>query len=93
MACGWAEWDETYWTVCWAWIVPYPCRKTRHVRRWCCDFEWIKETRWFVFCTLEGCAGGERYRWTAFCLFLIGTAWFYNVRKCFSSELRPVGEC
>jgi len=93
MACEWVTVTETYWTVCWAWIFPYPCRKSRTVRRWCCNFSWIKETRWFFFCTLEGCSGGVRYNWTAFCFNVLGTAWFYNITKCFDNELSPSGKC
>lgn len=85
--------DEPYWAVCWKWIFPYPCKKYRTVTRWCCEFEWIKETRLFLFCILEGCAGGKRYRWYGFCFNLIGTATFYGVRMCFKSEKRPVGTC
>jgi hypothetical protein len=93
MACRWETFVESYWTVCWKWIFPYPCKKYRTVTRWCCTFDWLKETRWGFFCTLEGCAGGVRYNWTAFCFNLFGTAWFYNIRKCFSSEKSPSGRC
>lgn len=67
--------------------------KTRQVRRWCCHFDWIKETRRFLFCTLEGCAGSHLYKWTGFCLFLVGAAYYYNVTKCFKSGKKPVGSC
>lgn len=93
MACAWTEIVEQYWSVCWAWIIPYPCRKSRTVRRWCCDFAWIKESRWGFFCTLEGCAGGQRYTWSAFCFNLFGTVTFYNIRKCFTSQRTPAGSC
>lgn len=93
MACEWQRIEETYWTVCWKWIFPYPCRKRRTVTRWCCTFDWVKETRWFFFCTLEGCAGGQRYNWTAFCFNVLGTAWFYNIRLCFSNQMSPSGRC
>jgi hypothetical protein len=91
--CGWVTYEEGYWTVCWAWIFPYPCKKYRTVRKWCCYFSWIKETRWGFFCTLEGCAGGQKYEWTAFCFLVFGTAYFYNITKCFDDELKPKGPC
>lgn len=31
---AWVKQDVRYWTVCWKWIFPYPCRKTR--KRFCC---------------------------------------------------------
>lgn len=92
--CAWETYEESYWTVCWKWgFIPYPCKKYRVVRRWCCNFTWIKEIRLGFFCILEGCAGGRRYKWTAFCFNLFGTAWFHNIRKCFNSEKSPAGEC
>jgi hypothetical protein len=89
----WITIEETYWTVCWKWIFPYPCRKSRTVRRWCLTFDWLKETRWFLYCSVEGCAQGRRYSWGAFCFNIIGTAWFYNIRLCFSSEKQSSGTC
>jgi hypothetical protein len=89
----WITYTEPYWTVCWAWIFPYPCKKYHEVRRWCITFDWVKENRWFFFCTLEGCAGGRRYNWTAFCFGLFGSATFFGIRRCFSQELQPSGTC
>ncbi|MCH7964660.1 MAG: hypothetical protein IH852_12070 [Bacteroidetes bacterium] len=91
--CETITYEEGYWTVCWKWIFPYPCKKYRTVTKWCCFFSWIKETRWGVFCTLEGCADGQLYKWTAFCFGLLGTAYFYNLTKCFSSAKSPKGSC
>lgn len=95
MPCEQRTWTETYWSYCWKWYIPtgYPCRKHRTVTRWCCDFEWIKETRWGFYCTLEGCADGQRYTWGAFCYNVFGTAWFFNIRKCFNRALTPRGSC
>jgi hypothetical protein len=92
--CEWRSWEERYWTVCWKWrFIPYPCRKIRSVRRWCCEFEWIKETRYGLYCSLEGCSGGRRYTWGAFCFGLFGTAYFHRITKCFNRELSPAGSC
>lgn len=93
MACNWTTITETYWTVCWKWIFPYPCKKSRTLRRWCCDFSWIKETGWFFFSTLEGCSGGVEYNWTAFSFGIVGTHWYFNITKCFNSPLTASGKC
>jgi len=73
--------------------IPISLQKDPPCSRWCCDFQWIKESRWGFFCTLEGCAGGRRYNWTAFCFLVFGTAYFYNITRCFNNELTPSGEC
>ena len=91
--CANETFDESYWTVCWKWIFPYPCKKYRRVTRWCCNFTWIKETRWFFFCTLEGCADGQLYKWTGGCFGLLGSETYFNIRKCFNSAKTPVGRC
>ena len=39
MACGERETVTIrYWGVCWRWIFPYPCRKTRQVQKYRYDF-------------------------------------------------------
>jgi hypothetical protein len=63
--CETVTYVESYWTVCWKWIFPYPCKKYRTVTRWCCFFSWIKETgwasfpRWMVARTVN-CTTGQR---------------------------------
>lgn len=89
----WRTWTESYWTVCWKWIFPYPCKKYRTVRRWCITFDWVKESRYIFYCSIEGCAGGRRYTYGAFCFNVFGTAYFYGVTKCFDRELTPSGTC
>jgi hypothetical protein len=93
MACGQQTVVETYWTVCWKWIFPYPCKKSRTVSRWCCDFAWVEETGYGFFCRLQGCADGQLYKWTAFCFNIWGTTRYPNIRKCFGSAKTPVGPC
>jgi len=91
--CETITYTESYWTVCWKWIFPYPCKKYRTVTRWCCFFSWLKENRWGFFCTLEGCADGQLYKWTAFCFNLFGSQTYYNITKCFDSAKTPQGPC
>jgi hypothetical protein len=93
MPCETQEVVETYWTICWKWIFPYPCKKSRTVRKWCCTFSWVKESRWGFFCTLEGCADGQLYKWTAFCFGLFGSQVYYDIFRCFGSELTSSGPC
>ncbi len=91
--CETVTYVESYWTVCWKWIFPYPCKKYHTVTKWCCFFSWIKETGWGLFCTLEGCADGQLYNWTAFCFNIFGTSYYYNITKCFGSAKSPQGSC
>lgn len=84
---------ESYWSVCWKWKIPYPCKKYRTVTKWCYNFRWIKEYRWGFFCYLEGCENGVLYDWYAFCLNIFGSQTFYNIEKCFGKERDVKGEC
>jgi hypothetical protein len=93
MGCEWQEVIERYWGWCKKWGIPYPCRKSRTTRKWCCEFSWLKETGWGLFCTLEGCAAGRRYSWTAFCFNVWGGRSYYNIRTCFSSAKTASGSC
>lgn len=85
--------EERYWTVCWKWIFPYPCRKTRTVTRWCYDFSWVREQRFLFACRVEGCEYGRLYRWWAFCFGLVGTEHYGRMRLCFKSKRAQVGTC
>lgn len=84
---------ETYWTVCWAWIFPYPCKKEKRVTKWCYDFTWVIENRYFFFSYLQGCESGIKYSWYAFSFGLFGQEIYYNVRLCFDNILQPNGKC
>src|SRR6266487_4171914 len=79
--CETVTYVEGYWTVCWKWIFPYPCKKYRTVTKWCC------------FCTLEGCADNQLYSWTTFCFNIFGSTTYYNITKCFDSPKTPQGNC
>ena len=84
---------ESYWTVCWKWIFPYPCKKVRTVTKWCYNFRWVREYRWGFFCYLEGCENGVRYTWYAFCFNLFGTETYYNIYMCFNNQKQRNGSC
>jgi hypothetical protein len=85
---------ESYWSVCWKWgFIPYPCRKTRTVTKWCAYFDWVT-TRGFVFwCSHEGCMEGQLYYWSGSCLATPGTFYSRGVNACFWNRLEPAGNC
>ncbi len=83
---------ESYWTVCWKWIFPYPCKKTRKVTKWCYDFESIHIYHWLFFCIFYGCENNIEYRWAEFCIG-IGSSWVYNKTVCKKKKLKVSGKC
>lgn len=90
--CQMETYEETYWTTCWWWIFPYPCKRTHVVTKWCCLFKWVKTKKWVFFAVYEGCEGGQRYMWVG-PAFGIASSSSNNVRVCFNSQLTPVGTC
>jgi hypothetical protein len=98
MACGErVEVTETYWSVCWKWFVPYPCKKSRTVTRFRYDFlPWRSRITWPFRCKYEGCCGAFLYRWSYGCWLGTGnSAWNqFNTRtRYFASEQSSVGDC
>jgi len=84
--------NETYWAVCWKWIFPYPCKKTRTVTKWCYDFSVVHETCRVFSATLYGCERGREYKWTSGC-FGWFDAYYTNKHLCFSKPLDDTGSC
>jgi hypothetical protein len=82
---------ERYWSVCykrvWGAKVPYPCRKSREVYKWCYHFSEGTVRHYLVYCEYEGLEGGIWYTWSGACLG-IGSGRFYDKRVCFSDEIR-----
>src|SRR5258706_11338572 len=75
---------ETYWSVCWKWIFPYPCRKTRIVTRWCYDFSYLHVSYRYVYTIYQGCELNILYRWRKFELTWSGDDFtLYFLTKCF----------
>lgn len=95
MACGQKElvW-VTWWTVCWKWIFPYPCKKGGFQERYVYDFD-IVRSEWALFRTkYKGCCGNRQFEWTSgFCLFCRGNWDLGPARFTFKSELNSVGVC
>ena len=69
MACGErVEVTVSYWTVCWKWFVPYPCKKTRRTMRYHYDFiPWRSRVTWPFRCKYQGCCGSSLYEWKYWC--------------------------
>jgi hypothetical protein len=65
-------WERTrvrYWTVCWAWIFPYPCRKTKY--QYCCTGHVKKRCYGFFGERWLCCSRKESHNW-------IGCFGFYD---------------
>jgi hypothetical protein len=90
--CQMKTYEETYWTTCWWWIFPYPCKRSHVVTKWCCDFKWVKVTKLFFVGFFKGCEGGQLYMWVGFA-FGLGTTSSTTVHMCFNNPLTPVGTC
>lgn len=85
---------ETYWSVCWKWIFPYPCRKTHIVTRWCYDFSFLHVSYRVFRSVYRGCELNIIYQWSRW--EPTGrveefTLYFYT--KCFKDLLSPGGPC
>jgi len=98
MACGEkVEIEVTYWSVCWKWIFPYPCKKSKRVTRFKYDFlPWRSRITWPFRCKYEGCCGTSLYTWSYWCWWGTGnSAWneFSPRTRYFSSEQNPTGLC
>lgn len=97
MACGIeTEIVERYWTVCtkkvWGVPIPYPCRKTHEVTKYCYDFSFVHENSKALITRFWGCCDNREYKWTRFSLGWFDV-YFPNKRICFSKPLDSVGGC
>lgn len=98
MACGeQVERVETYWSVCWKWFVPYPCKKSRTVMRYQYDFlPWRTRITWPFRCKYEGCCGSALYTWSRWCWWGSGNGpWnqFSARTEYFESQPSGAGSC
>jgi hypothetical protein len=60
----WVARQKRYWTVCWAWIIPYPCRKTKTV--YCATGRW--KQRCVLFYGKQWiCVDGREYSYYDWC--------------------------
>jgi hypothetical protein len=85
---------EHYWGWCSKWYVPYPCRKTRTVTKWCYDFSYLTVDYHYVYTNYVGCELNKLYSWRAFELTFSGGAFtLYFVTKCYNSLKPSTGPC
>jgi len=61
---AWTEKEFRIWKVCWAWIIPYPCRRT--VTKYCC--RGIHKYRTFIIFVVEHyfCCDRHEHHWWSF---------------------------
>lgn len=90
--------DESYWKVCWAWIIPYPCKAYRRVHKWCYRFRWVKETGYGFVKYWEGCEGESRFTWWTPAFFSFGGEYhtfegIHEFEMCFDSPRSYSGRC
>ncbi|BCJ89911.1 hypothetical protein IZ6_06460 [Terrihabitans soli] len=100
MVCGVRETvTVTSWGVCWAWVVPYPCRKTSQKTRYHYDFRpWRTRFSWSPFrYKYQGCCGGLLYEWSFWRWSPFGTGngpWVDTEWKYYSdSTIGSIGNC
>jgi hypothetical protein len=86
---------ERYWSVCWWYLVPYPCRKTRVVTKWCYDFAFIVVSNRGIFTDYWGCEFSTRYEWRDWHWIPVGfdDSTLYFVTSCFDNALEDQGPC
>lgn len=89
------EIEETYWTWCSKWYIPYPCRKTRVVTKWCYDFSFIVVSDRGFYTDYWGCEFNNRYEWRSWHWIPGGfsDSTIYFVTKCFKNALESDGPC
>lgn len=85
---------EHYWGWCSKWHVPYPCRQTRTVTKWCYDFSYLTFDYHYVYTNYVGCELNQLYAWRDWELTLSsGASTLYFVTKCYN-DLKPAkGPC
>jgi hypothetical protein len=86
---------ETYWTWCSKWHIPYPCRKSRTVTKWCYDFTFLVQSDRGIYTNYWGCEFNNRYEWRDWHWIPVGfsDSTLYLVTKCFKDALSSKGPC
>lgn len=100
MACGQLETiTVTYWGVCWKWVFPYPCKKTKQVKRYHYDFQpWRTRFSWSPFRRCyEACCGARLYAWCYWTWSPFGTGngpWVDTLWTYYSTNpIGATGDC
>jgi hypothetical protein len=85
---------ERYWGWCRKWGIPYPCRKTRTVTKWCYDFSYLTVDYHYVYTNYVGCELNQLYPWRQWELNLSGDVFtLYFVTRCFDNQKTSSGPC
>ena len=89
------EIQETYWTVCWKWIFPYPCRHTRTVKKWEYQFSYLFVSERIFYDDYRGCEFNIQYKWTNWHWWpgQYNDWIFYFVTKYYSTQRPANGPC
>jgi len=84
---------QSYWTVCWEWIFPYPCKQSRTVTIY--EYFWssLTETGYGFFSKLVGCENQIRYQWWDWSFNVWGSTTYYNLLKDYDSPRPQSGTC
>jgi len=90
---AWTAKNVRVWKVCWAWIIPYPCRKT--VTKYCC--RGVHKFRTFIIFVVENyfCCARREHHWWSFNLSLNIPYWISvsNVEVCKDSPPQESEGC
>jgi hypothetical protein len=85
---------ERYWGWCSKWYVPYPCRKSRTVTKWCYDFSYLTVDYHYVYTNYVGCELNQLYAWRQWEPNFSGGAFtLYFVTRCFDNLKTSTGPC
>jgi hypothetical protein len=85
---------ETYWSVCWKWIFPYPCKKHRTVKKWHYHFDFLVVSYRYVYSNYWGCELGLKYQWRKWELNGSGEDFvLYDYDMYFDSKKSDAGGC
>ena len=72
--------------------IPYPCRKSRTVVKYCYDFSSFSNNCYGFYETHSGCCDGKEYDWSDGC-FGYFTGVFQSGTRCFDEPLKDNGSC
>ena len=85
---------ETYWSVCWAWFVPYPCKKHRTVKKWHYHFDSLVAAYRGIYTNYTGCELNVKYEWTKWeFTFRFEDVQFYGIDMYFDNKMTDSGPC
>ena len=85
---------EHYWGWCSKWYVPYPCRKSHTVTKWCYDFSYLTVDYHYVYTNYVGCELNKLYSWREWEPNFSGDSFtLYFITKCYDGLKQASGPC